>query len=128
MIRVMLVDDDARVRRGWQMRLALEPDMEVVGTAGDMTTAVLQSSTAFPHVILLDIKLSGMDGLTGIAHLHRAVPGSVIIIVTVYDSIANEQKALAAGASAFVSKQTSFDHLLALIRQLGNPIARQNFE
>lgn len=128
MIRVLLVDDDARVRRGWQMGLALEPDIEVVGAAGDMETAVHQAIATSPHVILLDIKLSGMDGLTGIAHLHRAAPGSAIIIVTVYDSAANQQKALAAGASAFVSKQTSFDQLLTLIRHFGHQIARQNLE
>lgn len=128
MIRVLLVDDDARVRRGWQMGLALEPDIEVVGAVGNMETAVLQAIATPPHVILLDIKLSGMDGLTGIAHLHRVAPGSAIIIVTVYDSAANQQKALAAGASAFVSKQTSFDQLLTLIRHFGDQIARQNLE
>jgi DNA-binding NarL/FixJ family response regulator len=120
MIRVLLVDDDARIRRGWEMRLGLEPDIEVVGTAEDMTTAVLQAIATPPHIILLDIKLSGMDGLTGIAHLRRAAPDSAIIIVTVYDSTANQQKALAAGASAFVSKQTNFDKLLAFIRQFGS--------
>lgn len=74
MIRVLLVDDDDRVRRGWQMRLALEPDLVVVGTAGDMTTAISTAAAARPHVILLDIELPGPDGLSGIAALRRAAP------------------------------------------------------
>ena len=120
MIRVMLVDDDARVRRGWQMRLALEPDMMVVGTAGDLETAVPTVTTTQPHVILLDIKLPGVNGLDGLNQLRQAAPHCAIIILTVYDSAVNRQQALAAGANAFLSKQANFDQLLALIRRLGS--------
>ncbi|MCA9865803.1 MAG: response regulator transcription factor [Anaerolineae bacterium] len=119
MIRVLLVDDDDRVRRGWQMRLALEPDLVVVGTAGDMTTAISTAAAARPHVILLDIELPGPDGLSGIAALRRAAPQAAIIIVTVYDSEANRRQALLAGAAAFISKQADFDRLLALMRRVG---------
>ncbi len=125
MIRVLLVDDDARVRRGWQMRLALEPDMVVVGAAGDLETAVRAAAATAPQVILLDIELPGSDGLSGIALLRQAAPQAAVVIVTVYDSAANEQRAHAAGAAAFVSKQTNFDHLLAQIRHL---IARSNVD
>lgn len=125
MIRVLLVDDDARVRRGWQMRLALEPDMVVVGAAGDLETAVRAAAATAPQVILLDIELPGSDGLSGIALLRQAAPQAAVVIVTVYDSAANEQRAYAAGAAAFVSKQTNFDHLLAQIRHL---IARSNVD
>ena len=118
MIRVLLVDDDDRVRRGWQMRLALEPDMAVVGAAGDMTAAVA-AAAARPHVILLDIELPGPDGLSGIAALRRAAPQAAIIIVTVYDSATNHRQALLAGAAAFISKQADFDQLLALMRRVG---------
>lgn len=122
MIRVLLVDDDDRVRRGWQMGLALEPDVEVVGTTGELETAVTIAATTQPHVILLDIKLPGITGLSGMAQLRQAAPHCAIIIVTVYDSEANRQQALSAGADAFLSKQANFDDLLALIRRLG----RQN--
>ena len=125
MIRVLLVDDDARVRRGWQMRLALEPDIVVVGMAGEMETAVSTAAATHPHVILLDIQLPGPDGLGGIQALRQAAPGCAVIIVTVYDSAANQQRALAAGASAFVSKQTNFDHLLTLIRQSSSSLNRE---
>lgn len=121
MIRVLLVDDDERVRRGWQMRLALEPDIVVVGAAGELETAVTTATTTQPHAILLDIKLRGSNGLEGLSQLRQAAPGCAIIIITVYDSAANRQQALAAGANAFISKQANFDQLLALIRRLGSP-------
>ena len=121
MIRVLLVDDDARVRRGWQMRLALEPDMMVVGTVEDLATAVSTAATTQPNVILLDIKLPDSSGLDGISHLRQAAPHCAIIIITVYDSVANQRQALSAGANAFISKQANFDQLLALIRRLGSP-------
>ncbi len=120
MIRVLLVDDDDRVRRGWQMRLALEPDIVVVGTAGDMTTAIPTAAAAQPHVILLDIELPGSDGLSGIAALRQAAPQTAIIIVTVYDSATHRRQALLAGAAAFISKQADFDQLLALMRRVGS--------
>lgn len=121
MIRVLLVDDDDRVRRGWQMRLALEPDIAVVGTVGDMETAVATAAATLPNVILLDIKLPGTDGLNGIKYLRQAVPDCAIVVITVYDSLANEKKALLAGARAFVSKQVNIDQLLTLIRQFSSP-------
>lgn len=121
MVRVLLVDDDERVRRGWQMRLALEPDIVVVGAAGELETAVTTATTTQPHVILLDIKLPGSNGLDGLNQLRQAAPGCAIIIITVYDSAANRRQALTAGANAFISKQANFDQLLALIRRLGSP-------
>lgn len=119
MVRVLLVDDDDRVGRGWHMRLALEPDIEVVGTARDMKTAISTATATHPHVILLDIKPPSLDGLSGIPTLHEAAPRAAVIIVTIYDSTINRQRALVAGADAFISKQGNFDHLLALIRSLG---------
>ena len=119
MIRVLLVDDDDRVLRGWQMRLALEADVAVVGAAGDLARAIAVATTAQPQVILLDIKLPGMPGISGMQQLRQAAPRCAIIIVTVYDSTANRQQALVAGADAFISKQANFDQLLVLIRQFG---------
>ena len=122
MIRILLVDDDTRVRRGWEMRLALEPDMLVVGTAGDLASAVATAAVAQPNVILLDINLPDIPGLSGMDQLRRAAPQCAIIIVTVYDSAVNRRQALEAGAAAFVSKQGDFDQLLALVRAV--PAAR----
>ncbi|MBX3054104.1 MAG: response regulator transcription factor [Caldilineaceae bacterium] len=119
MIRVQLVDDDERVRRGWQMRLALEPEIEVVGMAGELAAAVVMAAVTQPHVILLDIKLPDISGISGMEQLRRAAPRCAIIIVTVYDSAANREQALHAGADAFLSKQANFDQLLALIGDLG---------
>ena len=116
MIRILLVDDDMRVRRGWEMRLALEPDILVIGMAGTMERAVAAAATAQPDVVLLDIKLPDTTGLSAMDQLRRVAPHCAIIIVTVYDSATNRQQALIAGADAFVSKQDDFDQLLTLIR------------
>lgn len=119
MIRVLLVDDDERVRRGWQMRLALEPEIGVVGMAGELATAAVIAAATQPHVILLDIKLPDISGISGMDQLRRAAADCAIIVITVYDSETNRQQALHAGADAFISKQADFDQLLALIRALG---------
>ncbi len=118
MIRILLVDDDPRVRRGWEMRLALEPDISVIGMAGTIATAVAAAETTQPDVILLDIKLPDTTGLSAMDQLRQAAPHCAIIIVTVYDSATNRQQALIAGADAFVSKQSDFDQLLTLMRSL----------
>jgi len=119
MIRVLLVDDDERVRRGWQMRLALEPEIGVVGMAGELAVAVTLAADSQPHVILLDIKLPDVSGISGMDRLRQVAPHCAIIIITVYDSAVNRAQALHAGADAFISKQANFDDLLGLIRQLG---------
>lgn len=119
MIRVLVVNDDDRVGRGWQMRLALEPDIAVVGIVGEMKAAVSAATATHPRIILLDTKRPDPDDLSSIAVLHQATPEAAIIIVTAYDSAINRQEALLAGADAFISKQGNFDHLLALIRSSG---------
>ena len=119
MIRVLLVDDDERVRHGWQMGLKLEPEVVVVGAAGEIRTALRLAAETFPDIILLDSNLSNSDDLVGISRLRHSSPHSAIIIVTLYDSLASQAKALTAGASAVLTKQADFDQLLMLIHRFG---------
>ena len=66
-IRLLLVDDQPSVRRGLRMRFALEPDLEVIGEAGDATEAISLAQTLGPDVVLMDVDMSGIDGILAIA-------------------------------------------------------------
>ena len=117
-IRLLLVDDQPAVRRGLKMRIALEPDLEVVGTAGDATEAIPLARALRPDVVLMDIEMPGMGGISAIAALRRVVPHSAVVIFTLYDDAAMRARAQEAGAAALVAKhQTEETLLLAAIRR-----------
>lgn len=118
-ISILLIDDQAKVLEGWRMNLALEPGLQVVGEAVNSADALKQVRHTFPDVILLDIKLAEQNGLDLLADLHRLAPSSAVIVLTVYDTAANRERALKDGAYAFLSKQAPFEILLETIRQAG---------
>jgi DNA-binding NarL/FixJ family response regulator len=117
MIRVLLVDDQAVVRRALRGRFHLEPDLEVVGEASTGREALALAQTFTPDVVLMDIEMPGMDGIEAIAALRRAVPQSVVVILSIYDDAQTRGRAQAAGAVAFVEKRGATDALLSAIRQ-----------
>lgn len=116
MIKILLVDDEAKIRQGWRMRLALEADMEVVGEAANGETAVAVAALTRPDVILLDIEMPGQDGLTTLSQLRRVTPACKVIIVAIYDSPHQRAWAEAEGAVAFIAKQERPEKLLTMIR------------
>jgi DNA-binding NarL/FixJ family response regulator len=116
-IRLLLVDDQPAVRRGLRMRFALEPDLEVVGEAGDATEAISLARSLRPAVVLMDVEMSGMDGISAIAALRRVASHSTVVIFTLYDDAAMRARAREAGAAAFVAKHQTEEALLAAIRR-----------
>jgi two-component system nitrate/nitrite response regulator NarL len=116
-IRLLLVDDQRAVRRGLRMRFALEPDLEVIGEAGDATEAVSLVQTLRPDVILMDVDMSGTNGISAIATLRQVAPHSTAVIFTLYDDTATRARAREAGAAAFVAKHQTEEALLATIRR-----------
>jgi DNA-binding NarL/FixJ family response regulator len=124
MIRVLLVDDQAVVRRALRGRFHLEPDLEVVGEASTGNEALTLAQTLTPNVVLMDIEMPEMDGIAATAALRRAVPQSAVVILSIYDDAQTRGRAQAAGAVAFVEKRGATDALLAAIRlaaaQAGN--------
>ena len=116
MIRVLLVDDQAVVRRGLRVLFHLEPDLQVVGEASTGTEALALAQSLTPDVVLMDLQMPGMDGIAATAALHRAVPQSVVVILSIHDDAQTRGRAQAAGAVAFVEKRGATEALLSAIR------------
>jgi DNA-binding NarL/FixJ family response regulator len=117
MIRVLLVDDQAIVRRGLRVLFHLEPDLEVVGEASTGTEALRLARALKPDVVLMDIAMPQMDGIEATAALHKVVPQSVVVMLSIHDDTQTRGRALAAGAVAFVEKRGATETLLSAIRQ-----------
>jgi DNA-binding NarL/FixJ family response regulator len=103
-IRILLVDDQPSVLRGLRMRLGLEDDLEVVGEAYDGAQAVDLVSTQRPDVILMDIEMPVMDGITATRRIARAHPGCAVVVLSLHDDWATRELAHEAGAATFVAK------------------------
>ena len=117
MIRVLLVDDQAAVRRGLLMRLQLEPDIQVIGEASTGREALSLAQALSPDVVLMDVEMPDMDGIEATAALRQAVSASTVVILSIHDDAQTRRRAQAAGAVAFVEKRGATDSLLAAIRQ-----------
>ena len=116
-IRVLLVDDQPAVRQGLRIRLVLEPDVEVVGEAGDGAGAISLAESLRPDVILMDVRLPGMDGISVVRTLRAVAPESAVVILSLYDDAKTRARAQEAGAAAFVAKHKVEETLLAAIRR-----------
>jgi DNA-binding NarL/FixJ family response regulator len=117
-IRLLLVDDRPAIRRGLRIWLALEPNMEVVGEASDGAEAISLARALHPDVVLMDVEMPGMDGVSATAALRSVVPQSAVVILTLYDDAATRTRAREAGAAAFVAKHRIEETLLAEIRRV----------
>jgi len=117
MIRVLLVDDQSVVRRALRGRFHLEPDLEVVGEASTGSEALALAQTLSPDVVLMDIEMPEMDGITATAALRRVVPQSSVVILSIHDDAQARARTQAAGAVALVEKRGATETLLAAIRQ-----------
>ncbi len=116
MIRVLIVDDQALVRAGFRMILEAQPDLEVVGEAGDGSAAIDAVRTLRPDVVLMDIRMPGVDGIEATRRLTEAgVPGKIVILTT-YDLDEYVFDALSAGASGFLLKHVPPEELVRGVR------------
>ena len=117
-IRVVVADDQALVRSGFTMLLDGEPDIEVVGQAGDGAEAVSIAANTRPDVILMDVRMPVMDGLEATRRItdDRSLGDTRIIILTTFDLDEIVHEALRAGASGFLLKDTMPMELLHAVR------------
>ncbi|MBG0827099.1 response regulator transcription factor [Planomonospora sp. ID67723] len=117
-IRVLIADDQSLVRAGFRMLIDSEPDMEVVGEAGDGATAAELARGTRPDVVLMDIQMPGTDGLEGIRRImaDADLESVRILILTTFDDDAYAVEGINAGASGFLLKSTDPAQLLHGIR------------
>jgi DNA-binding NarL/FixJ family response regulator len=115
-IHLLLVDDEAPVRRGLRMLFDLEPDITVVGEAADGITAVQMARELTPDVVVMDVEMAGGDGIS--ATFALAGSASAVVVLSIHDSEHVRGLAARAGAAAFVGKHEGGVRLLEVIREV----------
>ena len=117
MIRVLVVDDDALVRGGFRMILEAQDDIEVVGEAADGADAVTTTLTLSPEVVVMDVRMAGMDGIEATSRLVADEScSSRILMVTTFDLDRHVYDAFRAGASGFLLKNVPPEQLVSAVR------------
>ena len=115
-IRILITDDHPVVREGLAGMLAGQPDFEVVGMAGDGETAVRLYESLAPDVALMDLQMPGLDGVGAIEKIKAGQPDAHILVLTTYDSDADILRAIEAGATGYLLKDTPREELFRAIR------------
>ncbi len=123
MIRVVLADDETMIRAGVRAILDADPEIEVVAEAGDGRRAVDLVLGHRPDVVLLDIRMPGMDGLAALAELRRLMPEVGVLILTTFGEDDYITRALGQGASGFLLKSGNPRELLAAIHAVAEGAA-----
>jgi DNA-binding NarL/FixJ family response regulator len=120
-IRLFLVDDERHVREGLRMRLGMEPDIVVVGEAETGASALDLVVDVRPDVVLLDVNLPGLDGITTAARVRELSPECAVVMLSMHDDAATRERARLAGARAFVGKHDMDNALTSAIRAAAGP-------
>lgn len=115
-IRILIVDDHTILRAGIRVLLELSPDMQVVGEAGDGATALLRCRELQPDVVLMDIAMPDMNGLTATRQLAESCPRSRVLILTQHENKEYILPALKVGAAGYILKRAADTELVAAIR------------
>ncbi|MFE1100967.1 response regulator [Nocardiopsis alba] len=116
MIRVLLVDDHPVVREGIRGMLSTEPDLDVVGDAGSGPEAVVRAAELSPDVILMDLRMPGGDGVEATERIRAAHPGVHVLVLTTYDTDTDILRAVEAGATGYLLKDTPRGELAEAVR------------
>jgi DNA-binding NarL/FixJ family response regulator len=119
-IRIMLVDDQALLRVGFRMLLDAEDDLDVVAEAGDGAEAVALAERVSPDVILMDVRMPGIDGIAATRRITAVQPNCKVIILTTFDLDEYAFGGLRAGASGFLLKDAKPAELMAAIRAVAS--------
>jgi DNA-binding NarL/FixJ family response regulator len=121
-IRVLIADDQQLVRAGFHLILRTEPDIEVVGEAADGAEVIALAATLHPDVILMDIRMPGVDGIEATRRILSApdASGVRVLILTTFDRDEYVYEALRAGASGFLLKDAPPEQLAAAVQTVRN--------
>jgi DNA-binding NarL/FixJ family response regulator len=119
-IRILLVDDQPLLRQGFRLVLSAQEDMEVVGEAGDGEQAVARTRALQPDIVLMDVRMPGVDGIAATRRIVAEAPAAKVIILTTYGIDEYAFSALHAGASGFLLKDVQPADLLGGIRAVAS--------
>ncbi|MFI5717266.1 response regulator [Nocardia sp. NPDC051750] len=117
-ITVLVVDDQELMRVGLKMVLGAHPDIEVVGEADNGATAITQAAELKPDVVLMDVRMPVVDGVTATGRILEAEQGIRVLVMTTFDLDEHALGALRAGASGFLLKDTPPEDLISAIRSV----------
>src|ERR1700756_5722736 len=117
-IRVLIVDDHALFRRGLEMVLAEEADIEVVGEASDGAEAVEKAGQALPDVVLMDIRMPRSSGIEACRAMKELTPSAKIVMLTISDEEEDLFEAIRAGASGYLLKDIPYDEVADVVRSV----------
>jgi len=117
-IKTLIVDDNAGFRRRVSELLISESDIEVVGEAADGREALRKARQLKPNLVLMDVRMPGLNGIDATAQLKREVPETKVIILTRYDLEEYRKAVAASGASGYVVKKTVLETLLPTIQEI----------
>ncbi|MEU7973706.1 response regulator transcription factor [Micromonospora sp. NPDC049089] len=115
-IRLLIVDDHPVVRDGLRGMFTGDPDFEVVGEAADGSEALALVASLQPDVVLMDLRMPGMDGVTAIGRLARTGSTARVLVLTTYDTDADVLPAIEAGATGYLLKDTPREDLVRAVR------------
>jgi DNA-binding NarL/FixJ family response regulator len=116
MTRVLVVDDQQLIREGIASLLSLQPGIEVVGTAGDGQEAVELAVTLTPDVVLMDVRMPGIDGVEAVTLLRKRAPACRVVMLTTFDDEDYVVRSLRAGATGYLLKDLPSQELAAAVR------------
>jgi DNA-binding NarL/FixJ family response regulator len=117
-IRILLIDDHAVLRAGLANLLALERDLVVVGEADNGEAGVKLLQRCQPHVAIIDVSMTGMDGVETSKKIRRLAPDVRIMMLTSSESAADAARSIDAGASAYLTKRVAHDEIVSVIRRV----------
>ncbi|MGC4748858.1 response regulator [Micromonospora sp. DT201] len=115
-VRLLIVDDHPVVRDGLRGMFTGDPDFEVVGEAADGSEALALVATLRPDVVLMDLRMPGMDGVTAIGRLARSGSATRVLVLTTYDTDADVLPAIEAGATGYLLKDAPREDLVRAVR------------
>ncbi len=117
-LRVMVVDDHALFRRGLEMVLAQEPDIDLVGEASDGAEAVDRATELMPDVVLMDVRMPRRSGIEAAGQIKDLLPHAKILMLTISDEEADLYEAIKAGASGYLLKEIPIEEVADAIRSV----------
>jgi pilus assembly protein CpaE len=117
-IRVLIVDDIPETRENLKKMLYFESDMEIVGTASSGNEAIELSKQTRPHVVLMDINMPGVDGISASEAITRAVPYAQVVMMSVQSEADYLRRSMLAGARDFLTKPFTMDELISTVRRV----------